>query len=144
VLSLSASDGMAHEIRGVIVKRCQDDDWPAAARRCLLETASLDAPKYCREHLDNAQNLQLTKALAAAELAERARTLPEVCVDFEKLVDAVGRCQDVPQDLRASLAQNLELARAEWTKLADKSTAAPACREAIQSIRQVVPAKCVP
>jgi hypothetical protein len=143
VLSLqTAGDELAPEIRAVFVKQCTDDDWPAEARRCLLETASMAEPKNCRERLTSEQNMKLTKALTNAELAVRGRVLPKVCEEFEALVTAVGRCEQAPKELRDSLRGNLEIAKASWAQMTDKSVAASSCRSAIHSIKQVVPAAC--
>lgn len=144
MLSLQAADDLAHELRAVFVKQCTDDDWPAEARRCILETASMTEPKNCRELLGNEQNLKLTKAIAAAEIAQRARVLPKVCEELEALIVAVGRCEKAPKELRDQLATNLAIAKESWTTMTDKSIAGSSCRSAIQSIKQVVPASCGP
>ena len=144
VLSLTPSDDQAHELRDVLVKRCSEDDWSADARRCLVGTTSMSDPKGCREHLTDAQNFALTKALAAAEAAERARTVPQACVELEALVAAVARCKEAPEGLAATLQQNLATAKQSWAAMPDKSIAEPECRDAITKIKQVVPARCGP
>ena len=142
-LSLMAPvDDHARDLRQAIIERCNTDEWPAAARRCILETTSTGDPKGCREHLNPQQSERLDKAIAAADLADSTRTVPRACTDYEALVAAVQRCADVPADLRTTLATNLELARAEWATMPDKRSLAPVCSAAITRVKEVVPATC--
>lgn len=137
-------DDHAYELRTLMVERCTRDEWPAAARRCIVETSSITAPKRCREHLSFDQIKQLDAAIVVAEQAERRRTIPAACDEYERLLAALAACRDAPAGLHESLAAQFAKAKEGWPTLPDKSVLDGQCKSALTSLKPVLPLKCVP
>lgn len=136
VLSLVVpADAYARDVREVVKTRCEQDAWPAAMRRCLLDTKGIQSPQHCKQQLPAEHAKRLDDDLAAAERREHGRVVPPVCLAYEQLIAKVGTCDALPKEVRDSLAQRLAAAKQEWTVAADKSPFGPVCASALRAVR---------
>jgi len=135
VNSLFGADDHAKEIRGVFATRCEQDQWPPAARACIKGTRSLDDPRNCKQKLTADQVTKLDADIAALEDRAARQVIPALCARYERALAQVLACDVLPQDARDSLRQAFETFKTTWPGIADKRTLAPVCGSAITAVK---------
>lgn len=139
VLSLfSPPDAYSRDVSAAMATRCREDVWTPAMRACVLGTTSVTQPKGCRAQLTPDQVTKLDASIAAAERAQENRTIPDVCIRYEALVEKAQGCDAVPLALRTSLKDKLAAAKATWDALDSTRGLTAICSSALQSVRPVV------
>jgi hypothetical protein len=131
----AAGDAYATDLRGVFATRCEQDQWPAAMRTCLIETRSLVEPKNCRQQLTPEQSAKLDADITAADEREVSQVIPDVCGRYERMLPEVLACQVLPKDVRDSLKRSYDEFKATWVNVKDKRTLAPICGSAVSSVK---------
>ncbi len=139
VLSLfSPPDAYSRDVSKAMATRCQEDAWSPAMRACVVGTTSVTEPKGCRAQLTPEQVTRLDASIAEAERAQENRTIPEVCIRYEAVIEKVQGCEAVPPALRTSLKDKFTAARATWDALDSTRGLVAICTAALQSVRPVV------
>jgi len=139
VLSLfSPPDAYSRDVSAAMATRCQEDGWSPAMRACVVGTTSVTEPKGCRAQLTPAQVSKLDASIAEAEAAQENRTIPEVCIRYEALITNAQGCEAVALEVRTSLKDKFEAAKATWDTLDSTRGLVAICGAALQSVRPLV------
>lgn len=138
--ALLVSEGqLAAHTREVILGRCQEDDWAASMRRCLLETSSAEQPRNCKTQLTSAQRTNLDRALEnmmREESERQAAKVPEICLRYEGVLAEVVKCEKLDRAVRDGLRARFDDAKRGWAKIQDKTSLGAECASAITAVKQ--------
>jgi hypothetical protein len=104
----------AHDVSTAFLRRCTEDHWAPDVRSCIVSTVSLQDPKHCKERLPIPLRSHLDADLMDAAARARARDVPPSCADFGKTVEALVRCDQLPQATRDAIRQGYETMKGNW------------------------------
>jgi hypothetical protein len=130
-----ANDPYAAELRGSFAARCTEDRWSEDMRRCVTGTKSLVEPRSCKQKLTADQVKKLDADLAAVDERAAMKTVPGVCVRYEKMLAAVMTCDVLPKEARDQLKSNYDSFKADWPTVTDKRSLEPICSSAVQTVK---------
>ena len=136
------ADDYARDVGAVFAAQCTAQGWSAEVRACIAATRALVEPKNCRIKLTEAQRTELDAKLAEADARQRARVIPEVCVRYERAVEKLATCAQLPLEARTALRAKLDAAKRDWPSIPDKRTLEPVCGAAIQATRSAFGVEC--
>jgi len=134
----------ARTIGDVIAARCEADGWPGEARACVVATTSLRKPRHCKAMLTAAQRGALDHALAALAVRASMSRIPQICNDYQTLIDRLGTCPAIPQQAQAALAQAYRELLQGWARSAtpDATALGAQCTSMVAVLRSAVAPPC--
>lgn len=137
---ITPQDQLAHDIRAVFARRCEEDAWSVDVRACVMSTVSLKDPKHCKAKLAPGARGHLETDLALAQGRARERNIPEECKAYGRMVDALVACDKVPQEARRGVRQAYESMKESWTTTDASKRAAliMGCKAAADAMKQSV------
>lgn len=144
VRSLLGAGGRSLGVRDVFAARCDADGWSAAARECIVATASLRQPRGCKALLDDTQRAALDRALGALSPRTPADGTPQACRDYRALIDKLGSCLAISPVVRAALERSFRdlLAQRARGVPADAPSLETQCRWMADNLRQAITPVC--
>lgn len=121
-----------------IVQLCVDDAWEPEAIRCYAGTDEPRALRTCSDRLASDQRLHAREVqeLLYRRASEVGFGSPEgptgiaACDDYVALTAAFGRCDKIPEHMKAAIAESIEQLRPAWEDLDEDSD--PTAREAAE------------
>jgi len=134
----------AGKIRDVIAARCDADGWSADVRACFVATTSLRKPHHCKALLTAAQRDALDHALDALAVRASATRIPQVCNDYQALIDRLGTCPAIPQQAQAALAEAYRELLQGWARgpAPDATALGAQCSSMVAVLRNAVAPPC--
>ena len=134
----------AAKIRDVLAARCDADRWSPEVRTCMVTTASLRKPQHCKAMLTMEQHEALDLALDALALRVSASRIPQVCNEYQTLLDRLGTCAAIPPQMHPVLVQTYRDILREWARRAtpDATILAARCSAMADTLRKAVAPPC--
>ena len=134
----------ARKIRDVIAARCDADGWTGEVRTCFVATTSLRKPQHCKAMLTADQRAALDHALDALAVRASPKRIPQICNEYQALIDRLGTCPAIPQQAQAALAQAYRELLQGWARTAAPDAAAlgAQCSSLVTVLRNAVAPPC--
>ena len=141
VYAMLPQDDHGKHVRDAVAARCAKDEWPAAARTCMMDTKTLHDGHHCKDRLTAEQHVALDADLEAIE-KKRAAELPAECERYRLLMGKIATCDKLPRASRDALKQAYEAMSHGWTRFADQPAEGrrmmiEGCKQAVDAVEQI-------